>query len=315
MRRQPTILSKALLLSALPDFLASAVMYFGSTALYDAPFRTAHALKLLAAVVPLAALSLDVLRAFRSERRVAGRLEQVVAELKSTEENLRTKELHLDELTGNIREVFWISAVDGGQIYYVSPAYEEIFGLRCEQLLERADSYLEIVHPEDRARLREIMESDQTDGIEIDFRIVRSGDEVRWLRTRGFPIRDQHGEVYRLAGLTEDVTENKTAEDARRTSESRMRALLEAMPDLMFLLDRSGTILDYHGRADTPLYRPPADYLGRPVTAIHPELGARIMEAVTAALDSGSMQVLEYRLAVDGRGERLRSAFRSQRRR
>ena len=222
-----------------------------------------------------------------------------MSELTKVQDDLRVKEVRLSQLTENIREVFWLSSADGSEMYYVSPAYEEIFGLSCESLYQRSDSYMEIVHPTDRKALTDLMQADTKDNFEAEFRILREDGETRWLRTRGFPIRNDAGEVYRLAGLTEDVTEHKLAEEALKKSEARHRALLEAMPDLMFRIDKNGTILDYNAHTTLPLYRPPREFLGRNVTEIFPDFAERVLEAVKNTLDAGTTQSVEYRLTMD----------------
>jgi two-component system, NarL family, sensor histidine kinase UhpB len=60
---------------------------------------------------------------------------------------------------------------------------------------------------------------------EIEYRIITSGGEIRWLRDRGFPIRNQAGQTYRMGGVAEDITERKGAEDRLKASSEQLRAL------------------------------------------------------------------------------------------
>lgn len=297
-RRHPTILSRALLLSAIPALMASVIMTFVSSALYDHGFQFAHALKLVACLVPCIGISLFFIRAFRRERRVADRLEQTVAELTSVQDELRVKDVRLNQITENIREVFWLSSADGNEMLYVSPAYQDIFGLTAESLYQRSDSFMEVVHPDDRAILEALTKSDNQEDFDTEFRILRPDGSIRWLRTQGVPIRNEAGEVYRLAGLTEDITEAKLAQEALSKSEERNRALLEAMPDLMFLLDRDGKILDYHAHSSIPLYRPPSEFLGEKVADVFPDFGPRATDAIARTLKDGTTQMVEYRLTL-----------------
>ena len=70
---------------------------------------------------------------------------------------------------------------------------------------------------------------------EIEFRILRPNGEVRWIRDRGFPIRDQSGQIYRIAGIATDITEHKRAEEALRESEERFRQLTENISEVFWL--------------------------------------------------------------------------------
>lgn len=297
LRVQPSLLAGALLLSTVPDTFAQVHVSFGSAYVHDGHFVAAHFLKCLASVVPCLGIAIFFARAFRRETTTAADLGVAVTELKSVGEQLRAEKARLTQLTDNIREVFWVAASDGSEMYYVSPAYEEIFGLTREALLERPDAFLEVVHPEDQEVMTDLLSRDIQDDFEIEFRILRRG-ELRWLRTRGFPIRDEAGAVYRLAGITEDISEHKRSAEALTKSEARNRALLQAMPDLMFRLNREGVILDYHARDDIQLYRPPSEFLGHNVTEVHAELGPRILACVRDTLETGVMKSMEYRMAI-----------------
>src|SRR5207249_10623796 len=50
-------------------------------------------------------------------------------------------------------------------------------------------------------------------------RIVRPDGSVRWIRDRGFPVKDASGKVYRVAGVAEDITERKRVEMALQKNE------------------------------------------------------------------------------------------------
>jgi two-component system cell cycle sensor histidine kinase/response regulator CckA len=80
-----------------------------------------------------------------------------------------------------------------------------------------------------------------------------------------------------------EITAQVRAEAALKTSEARMRALLEGLPDIVFLLDREGVVLDLHAPDAIPLLRPREELLGQPFTASMPP---DIAKATTAALAS-----------------------------
>jgi diguanylate cyclase (GGDEF)-like protein/PAS domain S-box-containing protein len=64
--------------------------------------------------------------------------------------------------------------------------------------------------------------------------VIRSDGSIRWIWSRAFPIQDQHGQVYRIAGIAEDITERKLAEDALRQSEERFKLMAWATKDAMW---------------------------------------------------------------------------------
>jgi len=88
-------------------------------------------------------------------------------------------------------------------------------------------------------------------------------------------------------------------EAALHASEERNRAILNAMPDLMFLLDHKGTYLDYHARNQEFLMRPPSEFLGKNVSdVLPPELAAKILRRFTNVFQSDEPAVLEYMLTL-----------------
>lgn len=128
-------------------------------------------------------------------------------------EALQESEQRFRQLAENINEVFWMVTPDSSKRLYVSPAYEEIWGRSCQSLYDDSNSWSEAVHPEERelviAKLERQSCGEYTD---VEYRIVRPDGSIRWIRDRSFPIFNAQGQVYRLAGIAEDITNRKQAE-------------------------------------------------------------------------------------------------------
>src|SRR5688572_28074709 len=87
-------------------------------------------------------------------------------------------------------------------------------------------------------------------------------------------------------------------ETVLRQSEARHRALLAAMPDLMFRIQRDGRYLDYHAVSTSELALPPEQFLGRRILDVMPSEMAQIsMAYLHRTLESGTEQVFEYTLS------------------
>jgi PAS domain S-box-containing protein len=143
-----------------------------------------------------------------------------ITERVRAEKELRTSEQLFRQLAENIREVFYLTDAKSLQLFYVSPAYEQIWGRTRQSLFETPDSFLEAIHPDDREIIRRAYLN--RDLFMHEYRITRPDGSVRWILDRGFPVRDIKGQVYRLAGIAEDITERKLAEQALQESRSEL---------------------------------------------------------------------------------------------
>ena len=149
----------------------------------------------------------------------ATHLASIAVEHHLTEQGLRDTEERLRQITDNIREAFWMSTADWSQMLYVSPGYETIWGRTCESLYQDPRSWMAAIHPDDRAHAIEVIETERQRGFEIEYRVLRPDGSIRWIRDRGFPINDDAGRVYRVAGIAEDITERKHVDEQLRKSE------------------------------------------------------------------------------------------------
>jgi PAS domain S-box-containing protein len=143
-----------------------------------------------------------------------------VTERVRAEKALFATEERFRQLAESIHEVFYLTEVPGHRLLYVSPAYEQVWGNTCQSLYESPESFLGAVHPEDRDAARHAFVSHQP--FLHEYRIIRPDGSVRWISDRGFPVRDAKGEVYRLAGIAEDITERKQAEQALQESQAAL---------------------------------------------------------------------------------------------
>jgi PAS domain S-box-containing protein len=147
----------------------------------------------------------------------------------------------------SIEEVFWIGSPDWNEIFYISPAYEKVWGRSCESLVEDPLSWLEAIIDEDRQRVSDyITEKTQGELDEVTFpeyRITRPDGEQRWIAARGFPIPSEQGEVDRIVGIAEDITERKWAHEALQQSEVFLNSIIEQTPYAMWISDEDGTLI------------------------------------------------------------------------
>ena len=142
-------------------------------------------------------------------KREADARAQAVMELQESNERFR-------QLAENINEVFWLGSPDWSKIYYISPAYERYWGRNVEDLYSNPRAWLDAIHPDDIEQVLAEIPSDISDiDDHVDFseyRIIDADGEIKWIKARGFPIRDDEGNIIRIAGIAENITERKKSE-------------------------------------------------------------------------------------------------------
>ncbi|MGC9554872.1 MAG: PAS domain-containing protein, partial [Thermoplasmatota archaeon] len=127
------------------------------------------------------------------------------------------------------------------------------------------------------------------------------GSSISWVELFSYPIKNEDGEVTGVVEFVRDITERKKAETALLKSEQRSRALLSAIPDLLFEFDRAGTIISYKGRQQD-LYSAPSEFVGKRIgDVLPPQLAKKTKTAIDNALISGEVQRFEYHLPIGGK--------------
>ena len=161
------------------------------------------------------------------------------------ERAFREREELFWQMTETVDEVFWAFDLETERFLYVSPAYESLWGDSCERLYAQPAAIAEAIHPEDRqARLAAFARVRQGEAdVEVIYRIVQSDGALRWIRECGFPVRDRRGEVFRIVGVAEDITERWLADQALQESEVKLRTLFNHSPDIIMTIDNNGRIL------------------------------------------------------------------------
>jgi len=140
---------------------------------------------------------------------------------------LRESEGRFRQLAENIQDVFWLVSADLRELIYVSPSYEYLSGRSLSLLHEDMVGAADTIHPEDRERVSiRFLELVRGGGFDEEYRIVRPDGGVNWVRNRGFPIRDETGRIYRLAGIVEDIAARKYAEQCAQQHQAELAHVL-----------------------------------------------------------------------------------------
>jgi diguanylate cyclase (GGDEF)-like protein/PAS domain S-box-containing protein len=155
-------------------------------------------------------------------------------------DELQTSESRFQQLTDNLDAVFWIISSDWRQVVYISPAYERIWGRSTEDIYRNSGEWFDAIIEEDRASFKQqIPGADQTDWNSFEFspfRIRRPDGSLRWITSRAYPVRDSAGQLVRIAGIAEDIS-NRIAHQQLLEEQAHFDTLTH-LPNRRLLSDR-----------------------------------------------------------------------------
>ncbi|TGL64899.1 ATP-binding response regulator [Leptospira sarikeiensis] len=153
-----------------------------------------------------------------------------IEERKKAERLNREGEELFKELTDAIHEVFWMTSLSKNELVYISQGYEQVWGRSRESLFKNPISWLECIHPEDRDRVFNSAKTKQVTGeYREEYRIIRPDGQIRWIRDKAFPVKNERGETVRIAGVAEDITEHKVKEAQLKDTEKKRAELEEQL--------------------------------------------------------------------------------------
>lgn len=254
----------------------------------------------------------------------SGNVEYIIAtgiditERKQAEENLRLYR----KIFMNSKDPIAVLDIQG-RILEVNPAAEQLYGYR-EAELKGNTTALILGEKAFKRLVNELpLKGDYAIRREIATQ-TRNGSELV-LELSAFPILNDKQEIIYRVGFARDITARKKAEAALRkahdeleirvrertaelatvneilrASEARNSALLDAIPDLMFRLNREGIYLDYKAPRDSDLAVPPEEVIGKTVIqTLPPELARETLENLARVLHSGEAMSMEYELPHD----------------
>ena len=220
---------------------------------------------------------------------------------KKAEEALAESEDHYRHAVELNPQVPWTAEPDG-TILDTTQRWEMLTGLTKEESL--GTGWVRALHPDDLPPTLKAWEESLRTGnlLDIQYRIRRSGGVWRWMRARAAPRRDRDGKIIRWYGTLEDIDDHKKADEARRRSEARLRAIFDAVPIGIVIADApDGRVVMSNPRAEEILrtvVAPPGvidDYCREPISSALPaKQESPLADAMMKGRSHGPIECLRY---------------------
>ena len=135
-------------------------------------------------------------------------------------------EMRFRQIEENLNVVTWTIEAGTNKLQYISPSYENFWGLTSESLYDDPFSFVEKVHAEDQEYVEQFLISllnSEKPGLKtIEFRFATRGERLRWLSGKGFTIPDKNGNVKSYGLLMQDITKRKLLQEELLESQNML---------------------------------------------------------------------------------------------
>ena len=164
------------------------------------------------------------------------------------------------------------------------------------------DLFTKMIHPEDSHKLDEkLLEIHRTKKpVSVDLRLILADGQIKWVQNNIVPVFE-NDQLIALNGVNIDITQKKLAEEKYRQQNERLSAIIDAIPDLIFVTDRQGTYLEYYNVDDKKILYPITQLIGSNLRDVFDEQTAKLhIQKTNECIDHQKLITYEYSVLKDG---------------
>ncbi len=182
---------------------------------------------------------------------------------------------------------------------FFSRRWKEMLGHNENELENNLETWESRVHPDDIEKVKSDI-SDHISGRKPyylnEHRVLHKCGKYIWILDRGKIMKyDSAGKPLRMVGTHVDITERKQIEEFLKESESRNKALIGLIPDMMFIMTPEGNYTDYHIPSESDLYSEPLNLIGKNIKNVLPgDIAEKFLELSREAERTKETQLYEY---------------------
>ena len=250
--------------------------------------------------------SMSIGQDITEQKRLVTSLAQINQELEirvaERTKTLQQQEALLRESQKVARLGSWEFILDTGEVIW-SPELFQIFGYDRDDVAPSLSVQSRNFMPEDWLRLNYFVDRAINHGepYELDLQIIREDGSLGYIFAKGQPTVDEDGQLRRLVGIAMDISDRKAAEAALAESEAQNRAILRAIPDIMFRVNRAGIYLSYSMSKELLLSFGNEQIIGQPMRDyLPPEHYQHKIHHMSVALETRQTQIYEQEVTIAG---------------
>ena len=233
-----------------------------------------------------------------------------ITQLKLQENEIENQE-NIRQIVENLEGVFFLVNADMSRLLYITPNYNEVFGVGDFNTADYLTLIQKMIHRDDLKRFNESMDNYRTSGVFKDeYRVWKSKKECIWVYASAFQIFNKNGEVIRHAGFVQDITRRKKAELAERESRKRLDAIINTIPDVLITYTSSGEYLDLiTSNPNNRIFRD-TDVKGKHISDYFSnELTDLFLRNIKACLEQNAMQTIVFDFEKEGKTRYFENRF------
>jgi PAS domain S-box-containing protein len=129
--------------------------------------------------------------------------------------------------------------------------------------------------------------------------LCRDGRRV-WVAWSNQAILDEQGQIVEFLSVGNDITQRKQAEEALQASESKLRTLIEAIPDPLFVLNAEGRFLEIIVQEPNLLWQPIEEMMGKTMHQLGKEQADEFLSYIQQVLRTQQILTVEYSAFLNG---------------
>jgi len=168
-----------------------------------------------------------------------------VIDLHKIQDELRASNQKFLLVTNTIQDMFWLDSAEDNRTLFVSSGVKSVFnGYFFEDSKTRAHYWLTAIREQDRDFFLQQINKNISEGkpYTVEYKIQTKSDKTNWILEKGYPIRNEKGQIEIIAGVCSNITDRKLTELALKKNEEKLRIILSSIGDAVITTDTEGKV-------------------------------------------------------------------------